>query len=70
MNELIYYDLKQISGLSGSLSTQVSKELGRRIVAGIYTENDLFFDSILINDLHNKGIATFLKIMHSRISRL
>ena len=44
MNELIYYDLKQISGLSGSLSTQVSKELGRRIVAGIYTENDLIED--------------------------
>ncbi len=51
MNELIYYDLKQISGLSGSLSTQVSKELGRRIVAGIYTENDLIEDE---NTLSNR----------------
>ena len=44
MNELIYYDLKQISGLTGSLASQVSRELGRRIVAGIYIENDLIED--------------------------
>ena len=46
MNELIYYDLKQISGLTGSLASQVSRELGRRIVAGIYIENDLIEDEM------------------------
>lgn len=36
MNEMIYYDLKQSSGLTHSLAVQVARELGRRIVAGIY----------------------------------
>ena len=49
MNELIYYDLKQISGLTGSLASQVSRELGRRIVAGIYIENDLIEDEITLS---------------------
>ena len=51
MNELIYYDLKQISGLTGSLASQVSRELGRRIVSGIYTENGLIEDE---NSLSNR----------------
>ena len=50
MNELIYYDLKQISGLTGSLATQVSREIGRRIVSGIYTENDLIEDENTLSD--------------------
>ena len=61
MNELIYYDLKQISGLSGSLSTQVSKELGRPIVAGIYTENDLFEDE---NTLSNRYQVSRSVVLH------
>jgi|GEM_PF-4047625 len=36
MNELIYYDLKQSPGLTHSLSGQVAREIGRRIVAGHY----------------------------------
>jgi len=44
MNELMFYNLKQVPGLTGSLASQVSRELGRRIVAGIYAENDLIED--------------------------
>lgn len=36
MNELIYYDLKQSPGLTHSLSGQVARKIGRRIVAGHY----------------------------------
>ena len=48
MNELIYYDLKQSSGLTHSVATQVSRELGRRIVAGIFEEGDLIDDEIAL----------------------
>lgn len=44
MNELLYYDLKETSGLTHSLSAQVSRELGRRIVSGHYRPNDLLED--------------------------
>ena len=41
MNELIYYDLKKSSGLPHSLAVQIARELGRRIVAGIYEPTEL-----------------------------
>ena len=44
MNEMIYYDLKQSSGLTHSLAVQVARELGRRIVAGLYGSGDLIED--------------------------
>ena len=44
MNELIYYDLKQSPGLSHSLSGQVAREIGRRIVAGHYAPETLIED--------------------------
>ena len=44
MNEMSYYDLKQVSGLVPSLSTQVARELGRRIVSGAYTPEALIED--------------------------
>ena len=44
MSELIFYDLKQIAGLAPSLSAQVSRELGRRIVSGTYAPGDLVED--------------------------
>lgn len=34
MNELVYYDLKRAAKMTPSLSVQVAKEIGRRIVAG------------------------------------
>ncbi|MEG3765316.1 FadR/GntR family transcriptional regulator [Alteromonas sp. 14N.309.X.WAT.G.H12] len=34
MNELVYYDLKRSAKMTPSLSVQVAKEIGRRIVAG------------------------------------
>lgn len=44
MNELLFYDLKEASGLTHSLSEQVARELGRRIVAGTYRQGDLLED--------------------------
>lgn len=41
MNEMLYYDLKETSGLSPSLATQIAREIGRRIVAGSYDVGDL-----------------------------
>jgi DNA-binding FadR family transcriptional regulator len=44
MNELLYYDLKEASGVAPGLAMQVSRELGRRIVAGHYKEDALIED--------------------------
>lgn len=41
---MIYYDLKQIAGLAPSLSTQVAREIGRRIVSQIYAPGELVED--------------------------
>lgn len=41
---MIFYDLKQTQGLTPSLSSQVVRELGRRIVAGVYQPGDLIED--------------------------
>ncbi len=50
MNELLYYDLKDVSGFSPSLSTQVCRELGRRIVGGHLRENSLIGDETKLAD--------------------
>ncbi|MCR8723362.1 FadR/GntR family transcriptional regulator [Frigidibacter sp. ROC022] len=44
MSELLFYDLKDVVGITPNLTTQVSREIGRRIVAGHYRENDLVED--------------------------
>ncbi|MCY3880479.1 MAG: FadR/GntR family transcriptional regulator [Rhodobacteraceae bacterium] len=44
MSELLYYDLKQAPGVSPSLATHVYRELGRRIVGGLYREGELIED--------------------------
>jgi GntR family transcriptional regulator, galactonate operon transcriptional repressor len=44
MSELLYYDLKETSGLAPSLSSQVAREIGRRIVSGSYAPGDLIED--------------------------
>ncbi|HUS55804.1 MAG TPA: FadR/GntR family transcriptional regulator [Thermohalobaculum sp.] len=44
MNETIYYDLKQVSGLAPSLSTQVAREIGKRVVSGAYPPGHLVED--------------------------
>ena len=44
MNEMLYYDLKDASGVAPGLAMQVSRELGRRIVAGHYKEDALIED--------------------------
>jgi len=44
MNEMTFYDLKHSQALTPSLSSQVVRELGRRIVAGFYQPGDLIED--------------------------
>ena len=44
MSELLYYDLKETAGLAPSLSSQVAREIGRRIVSGSYAPGDLIED--------------------------
>jgi DNA-binding FadR family transcriptional regulator len=44
MSELLYYDLKETEGLAPSLSSQVARELGRRIVTGSYAPGDFLED--------------------------
>lgn len=44
MNEMLYYDLKDATGVAPGLATQVSREVGRRIVGGHYKEGTLIED--------------------------
>ena len=44
MSELLFYDLKDVKGVTPGLATQVSRELGRRIVAGNVAEGGLIDD--------------------------
>ncbi|AWB65046.1 GntR family transcriptional regulator [Saccharobesus litoralis] len=44
MSEMVYYDLKHAATMSPSLSVQVSREIGRRIVAGTYAQDSLIED--------------------------
>lgn len=41
MSELVYYDMRQTAKMTPSLSIQVARELGRRIVAGSYEPDSL-----------------------------
>ncbi|NHN39797.1 FadR family transcriptional regulator [Pseudomaricurvus alcaniphilus] len=44
MSELVYYDLKRAAKMSPSLSVQVAREMGRRIVSGSYEADSLIDD--------------------------
>lgn len=44
MSELVYYDLKRAAKMTPSLSVQVARELGRRIVAGSFESGSLIDD--------------------------
>ena len=44
MSETTYYDLKQVTGLTPSLSTHVAREIGRRIVSETYAPGELVED--------------------------
>ena len=44
MSELLYYDLKDAAGVVPGLAVQVCRELGRRIVAGRFSEGGLIDD--------------------------
>ncbi len=49
MTELLYYDLKNSNGLTPSLSSQVSREIGRRIVNGSFSEGSLLDDETALS---------------------
>lgn len=50
MNEMLYYDIRESTGLTHSLSTQVAREIGRRIVAEVYAIGDLLEDEGALAD--------------------
>ena len=41
MSEMIYHDLRRSAGLVPSLSAQVAREIGSRIIAGVYPPGEL-----------------------------
>jgi GntR family galactonate operon transcriptional repressor len=49
MNEMLFYDLKQSTGMPHSLATQIAQELGRRIVAQSYMAGDLIEDETALS---------------------
>lgn len=53
MTELLYYDLKETTGLTPSLASQVSREIGRRIVNGSYAEGSLIDDETALSKRFN-----------------
>ncbi|WP_372572276.1 FadR/GntR family transcriptional regulator [Ruegeria jejuensis] len=50
MSELLYYDLKETTGVAPSLATHVCRELGRRIVGGVIREGDLVDDETKLGE--------------------
>ncbi|WP_424988449.1 FadR/GntR family transcriptional regulator [Microbulbifer sp. S227A] len=44
MNEILYYDLKNVNALTPGLAAQVCREIGRRIVGGYCREGELIED--------------------------
>ncbi len=50
MNEMLFYDMMESPGLTHSLSTQIARELGRRIVAGTYGVGELLEDEAALTD--------------------
>ncbi|WP_158971590.1 FadR/GntR family transcriptional regulator [Paraglaciecola sp. L3A3] len=50
MSELVYYDLKRAAKMTPSLSIQVARELGRRIVAGTFEPGSLIEDENALAD--------------------
>ncbi|MDH3741180.1 MAG: FadR family transcriptional regulator [Hyphomicrobiales bacterium] len=50
MVELTYYNLKQVSGLVPSMSTQVAREIGTLVVSGSYCPGDLIEDETALSE--------------------
>lgn len=50
VSELVYYDLKSSATMTPSLSVQVARELGRRIVSGSYEPGSLIDDELALTD--------------------
>ena len=48
MNEILFYNLTKTNGLTHSLATQISRELGRRIVAGLYPQGTCLEDEMTL----------------------
>ncbi|WP_111979439.1 FadR/GntR family transcriptional regulator [Algibacillus agarilyticus] len=50
MSELVYYDLKRATTMAPSLSVQIARELGRRIVAGTFEPDTLIDDENALSE--------------------
>ena len=53
MDELLYYDLKNVSGLTPGLASQVCREIGRRIVVGLFPEGQFIDDENKLCEIYN-----------------
>ena len=69
MDELLYYDLKDVSGLTPGLATQVCREVGRRIIAGHFPEGQFIDDENRLCDRFNVSksvVREAIKILVSK----
>ncbi len=57
MSEQLYYDFKRQSGMTPSLSTQITGELGRRIVGGKYPPGSLLPDETALAERYRVSRA-------------
>ena len=57
MSELVYYDLKRAKKMTPSLSVQVARELGRRIVAGSFEAGALIEDENALAEAVDENAA-------------
>lgn len=53
MSELVFYDLKQTKAMTPSMSVQVARELGRRIVAGHFPPDTLLDEETTLAERYN-----------------
>lgn len=69
MNEMTFYDLKQAGTISHSMSVQVARELGRRIVAGKFEPGALIDDENALSERYQVSrvvIRDAVKILVSK----
>jgi len=58
MNEMTFYNLRCVAGMAASLSTQVARELGRRIVAGAFEHASLLDSETVIAERYQVSRVT------------
>jgi len=58
MNEMTFYNLRCVAGMAAGLSTQVARELGRRIVAGAFEHISLLDEETVIAERYQVSRVT------------